>query len=245
MPSLVPSRFLTDPTLRQAALTAGLAYLLNPAPWAESVFPRLLIPGNFEQTAANTIAHPGLLNALILSYLVMAIGDVVIAWALFYLVAPVSRALAALMSLFQLIYATVAVAATLNLITVARLIAAPTYLAALGPAPLHVQIDLLLHSFRYSFSFSLILFGIHLVLLGVLVLRSTYIPRLVGAALVIAGAGYIADGAGTYALPNTDLGWLFYTFPFELVFVPWLWIRGWRLPSRTSVSPETTAGVLP
>ncbi len=228
-----PSIPATSPrglTLRQAALTASFAYLLNPAPWAESVFPKLLVHGNLEQTAANTAAHPALLNAIILAYLVMAIGDVVLAWSLFYLVAPVSRPLAALMSLFQLIYATLAIAGTLDLITVARLVATPAYLTALGPAPLHVHIDLLLHSFRYSFSFSLILFGIHLVLLGILILRSTYIPRLVGVALLIAGAGYIADGAGTYALPNTDLGWIFYTFPFELVFVLWLWIWGWRLP---------------
>ena len=227
------TRFPHDLSLRQAALTAGLAYLLNPAPWAESVFPRLLVHGNLEQTASNTAAHPGLLNAIILAYLVMVIGDIVIAWALFYLVAPVSRPLAALMSLFQLIYAAVILAGTLDLITVARLIATPAYLTALGPAPLHAHIDLLLHSFRYSFSFSLILFGLHLALLGYLVVRSTYIPRLVGVALVIAGAGYIADGVSTYALPNTDLGWIFYTFPFELVFVLWLWIRGWRLHEPT------------
>ena len=240
MPSLTSSRSPEGLTLRQAALTAGLAYLLNPAPWAESVFPRLLVPHNLEQTGQNTLAHPHLLNALILAYLVMAIGDIVIAWALFYLVAPVSRPLAALMSLFQLIYATVILAGTLDLITVARLIATPAYLLALGPAPLHAHIDLLLHAFRYSFGFSLILFGIHLVLLGILVVRSTYIPTLVGVALGIAGTGYVADGVLTYILPNAELPWLQITFVFELVFVLWLWTRGWRLPESNTLS-ETSA----
>ena len=241
MPIPTPSRSLTDLTLRQAALIAGLAYLLNPAPWAEAVFPRLLVHGNLEQTAVSTAAHPGLLNAILLAYLVMAIGDIVIAWSLFYLVARVSRPLAALMSLFQFIYAAVILAAMSDLITVARLIATPAYLAALGPAPLHVEVDLLLHSFRYDFGFSLILFGIHLVLLGVLIIRSTYIPTLVGVALLIAGAGYVADGTLTYILPNANFPWLQITFVFELVFVLWLWIRGWRLPEP---APELRTSAL-
>lgn len=233
MPAATPTRSPEGLTLRQAALIAGIAYLLNPAPFGEYLFSKLLVSHNLEQTAQNTATHPALVNAAILTYLIVFVGDIVLAWALFYLFAPVSRSLSALASIFQLVYAAVCLAATLDLITVARLIATPAYLTALGPAPLHAQIDLLLHSFRYSFGFGLIFFGLHLALLGVLILRSTYIPRLVGVALLIAGTGYIADGILTYALPNADLGWLQITFAFELVFVLWLWIRGWRLPQRT------------
>lgn len=240
MPILTASRYSTELSLRQAGLIAGLAYLLNPAPYGEYIFSKLLVPHNIEQTARNTAAHPGLVNAAILTYLIVFIGDIVLAWALFYLVAPVHRSLSVLASLFQLIYAAVCLAATLDLITVSRFLATPAYLTAFGSAPLDAQIDLLLHSFRYDYGFGLIFFGLHLALLGYLVVGSTYIPRPVGVALLIAGAGYMADGVSTYALPNTELGWIFYTFPFELVFVFWLWIRGWRLPEPAGHAVPST-----
>jgi hypothetical protein len=47
-------------TLRQAALVAGFAYLLNPVTYAEYVYPKLVIPGNIEQTAQNISTHGGL-----------------------------------------------------------------------------------------------------------------------------------------------------------------------------------------
>ena len=41
-------------TLRQAALIAGFAYLLSPVTTAEfSIMPKLVIPGNIEQTVEN------------------------------------------------------------------------------------------------------------------------------------------------------------------------------------------------
>lgn len=65
-------------------------------------------------------------------------------------------------------------------------------------------------------------------------------PTLVGTALLIAGTGYVADGAGTYILPDADLPWLQITFVFELVFVLWLWILGWRLPEQTPPAATTS-----
>ena len=54
-------------TLRQAAVTAGFAYLLNPVSYADfSIYPRLVIPGKIEQTTQNIASHPGLFTAAIL-----------------------------------------------------------------------------------------------------------------------------------------------------------------------------------
>src|SRR5271170_6639106 len=165
-------------TLRQAALTAGFAYLLNPVSYAESsIYPKLVIPGNIEQTVQNIAAHQGLFVAAILCYLISFIGDVVIAWALYFLLAPVNRAVSLLMAWFQLVYAAMALYATLNLTTVFHLLTTPDFLTAFGAGPLHAQVQLLLHSFRYDWSFALLIFGIHLVLLGYLIYRSGYIPR--------------------------------------------------------------------
>jgi Domain of unknown function (DUF4386) len=90
---------------------------------------------------------------------------------------------------------------------------------------------------------SLVLFGIHLMLVGYLIVRSTYIPRIIGILLVIDGLGWVVDSVSPYLLPNAKLGFLFLTFFGELVFMLWLLIRGWTIkePSGNSVGEPLAA----
>ena len=69
-------------TLRQAALIAGLGILIMAfaGPFAEVlVFPKLVIPGNIEETAQNIVGNKGLYLAGMFSYLIMFIRDVIVA----------------------------------------------------------------------------------------------------------------------------------------------------------------------
>jgi len=221
-------------TLRQAALVAGFAYLLNPVSYAEfSIYPKLVVASNADQTAQNISAHLGLFAAAIVCYIISFIGDVIIAWALYVLLAPVNRALSLLASWCQLVYAAVALCAVFGLLDVYNLLATPYYLTIFGSAQLNVQVWLQLHSFHYELSMSLIVFGIHLVLLGYLVYRSGYIPWILGIALFIAGLGWMIAGFGPYVLPNANLDFTFITAFGEVLFTLWLWIRGWKVREST------------
>jgi len=217
-------------TLRQAALIAGFGYLLSPVSYAEfTIYPKLVIAGNIELTAQNIVAHPGMFVAAIMCYLITFLEDVVIAWALYYLLAPVSKPLSLLTAWFRLIYTAVALCGWLNLVTAFRLLATPEYLTLFGSVQLHAQLKLLLSSFRYGWSISLVIFGIHLVLLGYLIYRSGYIPKILGILLVIDGLGWEIDSLQAYLYPNAHLGFIFITFFGELVFMLWLLIRGWKI----------------
>ena len=166
-------------TLRQAALIVGLAYLLNPVSYAEfTIFPKLIVHGNITETVTNISAHHGLYVTALICYLINFIEDVIIAWGLYILLAPVNRALALLAAWFQLIYTAVALAGAFNLATVYRMLTTPEYLKEFGSGPLNAQVDLLLHTFRYDYSLALVIFGIHLVLVGYLIVRSSYIPQM-------------------------------------------------------------------
>jgi hypothetical protein len=115
-------------TLRLAALIAGFAYLLSPVTTAEfSIMPKLVIPGNIEPTVQNIVAHGGLFVAAILCYMVTFIEDVVIAWALYVLLAPVNRSLSLLTAWFRLVYTAIVLFGWLNLVTVFRLLHTPDY----------------------------------------------------------------------------------------------------------------------
>ena len=230
MSSTNPANHDEGLTLRQAALIAGFGYLLMPVAYAEfAIYPKLAIPGNIEQTAQNIVVHGRLFVAAILCYLITFILDVVIAWALYILLAPVNRSVSLLTAWFRLIYTAVALFGLLNLVTVFRLLHTPDYLPAFGSQQLHAQVQLLLNSFRYDWSISLLIFGIHLALLGYLIYRSGYIPRIIGILLVIAGLGWVIDSLRPYLYPNAHLGFIFITFFGELIFMLWLLIRGWKI----------------
>jgi Domain of unknown function (DUF4386) len=81
---------------------------------------------------------------------------------------------------------------------------------------------------------SLVIFGIHLVLLGYLIYRSGYIPWILGILLVIDGLGWETDSLQPYLFPNAHLGLLFLTFLGELFFMLWLLIRGWKIQEPAS-----------
>ena len=217
-------------TVRQAALTAGFSYLLGPVTYAEfSIYPKLVIPANIEQTVQNISIHHGLFAAAILCYLVEFIEDIVIAWALYYLLAPVNRAFSLLTAWFRLMYTAIAFFGLLKLVTVFHLITTPDYLSAFGPGPFHAEVKLLLGTFRDDWSIGLVLFGIHLVLLGYLICRSGYVPRLLGVLVVIDGLGWVIDSLQPYLYPNANLKYLFITFFGEIFLMLWLLIRGWTL----------------
>jgi hypothetical protein len=228
-------------TLRQAALIAGSAYLLNPVSYAEfSIYPKLVVASNAEQTVQNISAHMGLFAAAILCYVASFIGDIIIAWALYVLLAPVNRALSLLAAWCQLVYAAVALCSVFGLLDVYHLLATPYYLTVFGSGQLHAQVWLLLHSFHFNWSMSLIVFGIHLVLVGYLIFRSGYIPWIVGIALFIAGLGWIIAGVGPYVLPNANLDFTFITAFGEVFFMLWLWIRGWAILREAQTEVRAT-----
>ena len=227
-------------TLRQAALVAGFGYLLSPVTFAEfQLYPKVVIPGNIVQTFTNINAHPQTFATIILCYLITFLEDIVLAWALFYLLAPVNRALSWLTAWFRLIYAAIVLVGLTNLIAAYHLATTSGYAASFGLVPVRAQVDLALHMFRYDWSFGLIVFGIHLVLLGYLIFRSHYVPWIIGILLVVDGAGWITDSLQPYFYPSANLGFLFVTFFGELIFMLWLLIAGWRLREAAPVVHAT------
>ena len=225
--------------MRQAALIAGFGLLIMgfAAPFAEFfVYPKLVIPGKIEETAQNIVANQGLFLAGMFAYLITFICDVLVAWALYVLLIPVNRSLSLLTAWFRLVYTVIALVGLLKLVTVFRILSTPDYLTVVGSDHLHAQVQLLLNSFRYEWSLGMVLFGIHLGLLGYLVYRADYIPRILGILLAIAGFGYLIYYLSPYLYPNADLGFIMITFFGELIFMFWLLVRGWKIQDPTAHS---------
>jgi uncharacterized protein DUF4386 len=222
---------LPNPRLRHAALITVAGYVMSfGVPFASfSILPKLFVANDAARTTQNLVANPGLFVAVIFAFLINFIGDVVAAWGLYLLLRPVNASISMFIAWLRVMFAGVGIAAVLNLVTAHRLITRPAALKALGQDQLNSQVHVAVGAFNSQFAFSLILFGVYLLLLGWLAYRSGYVPRWLGIVLAINGAGWIAMESAPYLLPGVDLGFLFVASFGELVLLVWLIGWGTRL----------------
>ena len=216
-------------TLRSAALIAGIGLLIAAiaAPFAEMyVFPRLIVSYKPMETAARVMANESLYIAGLYAYLVTFICDLVITWALYILLKPVNEHLSLLTALFRLVYTVIALVALMNLITAYRLLTTPEYLTIFNKDQLYAQAMICIRAFKNHWYFGIIFFAIHLLMLGYMVLKSNFIPKIMGILLIICGSGYLLTSLRPYLFPAINVDFALYTFFGELVFMLWLLIKG-------------------
>ncbi len=228
---------IADVSLRKAARIAGfgLLFMIIPAIFANFfVLEILTVPGDAATTAHNIVANQSLFRIGICSFIIVVVLDVVVAWALNVLLKPVNKSLSLLMAWFRLVYATIFGIALANLFGVLHLLSGADYLTVFGTDQLHAQVMLSLDAFSYGWQIGYVFFGLHLFVLGYLVFKSGYIPRILGVLLIIAGLGYLIDSFAIFLLPNYDAAVGLVTFVGELIFMLWLLIRGARIPEMKS-----------
>jgi hypothetical protein len=219
-------------SLGKAALIAGIGLLIMvfAAPFAELyVYPKLIVPKNPAETIQNISAHKMLFLSAIFCYLITFICDVLVAWALYVLLVPANKSLSLLTALFRLIYTAIAIFALVHLVTIFKLINNPDYLTILGTDLLQAQVRLAHSEFSYGWSVGFFFFSIHLGLLGYLVFKSSYIPKVLGVLLAVAGLGYLIDTLKPFLFPVFNTEFLMVTFLGEVIFMLWLLIRGWKI----------------
>jgi hypothetical protein len=197
-----------DISLRQAAIVAGLGLLLMflPAVFMNYfVLGSLIVPGDAAETANNIMANELQFRIGICSFIIVIILDVLVAWAFYVFLKPVNKSLSLLAAWFRLLYTVVFGLALLYLVTVLRLLSDADYLAVFGTDQLHAQVMLSLNAFSDGWAIGYVcFFSLHLFILGYLVYKSGYIPRILGVLLIIGGFGYLVDTFALLLLPNYE-----------------------------------------
>lgn len=224
---------MSETSLRKAALIAGIGLLIMviAAPYAEFyAYGGLVVWGNAEETAQNITANKARFLSGLFGYLITLICDVFVAWALYVLLSPVSRTVSLLTGWFRVVYAVLALAALSNVAKVLHILSAPDYLSAFETDQLHAQVMLALRAVGHGWDLGFAFFSIHLGLLGYLVFKSGYIPKVLGILLMINGLGYFIEYVlKPYLFPGTSTGFLMVTYFGEVIFMLWLFIRGRRI----------------
>lgn len=238
-----------DTSLNRAARTAGVLYLviIIAGMFAEFfVRSSLIVPGDAAATASNIAASEGLFRAGIASDMVMILADVAIGLIFYVLLRPVSQALALLAAFFRLAQAATLGLNLLNLFFGLQLVTGADYLTDFSVEQQHALGLLFLNAHGVGYRLALVFFGLSLLILGYLVVRSGYIPKIFGILLVIAAAGYLIDSFAFFLLTNYasyqasfDMVVVMPAFIAELAFGLWLLVKGVRVQPQENRAPET------
>ncbi len=197
------------------------------------VLESLIVPGDAYITTANLSANNMLFRMGIFSFIIMVLSDLLLAWTLYVLMKKVNKGLSQLTALFRLVNATIFGVAVFHLFNVLQLVSGKTYLDLLDTGSLHAHIMMFLDAFNHTWLIGLIFFGIHLFLLGYLVIKSDYIPGIFGVLLIIASLGYLIDSFAYLLMPDYSKYKSIFTIIVavpgvigELSFTLWLIIKG-------------------
>ena len=234
-------RWATNWSIRTASITAGVALLLMSA---IAIFGKVIVvdglvtKGNAAQTAADIMASEGLFRLGIASLIVVIALDVVVAWALYRVFSPVSKSLSMLAMALRLVYSGVFMVAIGHLLGAVRLLSNDGYRAVFGSDQVNAQAMLEITAFYDIWYVGQFLFGLHLLLIGYLAYRSGYVPRVLGALIVISGLGYAADSLGAVLSQGNWTDISAFTFIGEFLLALWLLIRARNIAVSTSALDE-------
>jgi hypothetical protein len=218
-------------SIRHASIVAGTGLLLMAilAPIANfNALQNLTVADDASATAAKITASLGLFRTGVLFFLIVAVLDVIVAWALYFLFVPVSKSLSLLAAGFRVVYAAVFVTAINHLFHVQSLLSGADFLKAFEAKQLSAQVMVQLNAFQSGWISGMLIFGLHLLVLGYLVFRSGYLPKFLGILVVIAGFGYLIDSLGKLFIPGYIMTISMFTFIGEVLLIFWLLWRGFN-----------------
>jgi uncharacterized protein DUF4386 len=122
--------------------------------------------------------------------LVVGACDISVALIFYELLKPVSRSLSLLGAFFRLAFVAVAAANVLNHFAPLLLLSGEEYLSAFKADQLQALAMMFIRLRTIGLDIALVFFGFHCVVLGYLIFKSTFFPRILGLLLAIGGMGY-------------------------------------------------------
>jgi hypothetical protein len=227
---------------RIKARLAGLCYLICGTAYTfadGSVRGKLVVAGDAAATARNILAHQALYRLGFAAELVSVVAYLAVTLLLYDLLNPVSRLLSFSAAVFSFLGCTVQAVTSLFHLAPMILLSGDHGFAALNTDQLQALALISLKIRTQSASVYMVFFGWYCLLLGCLIIRSKFFPRVIGCFLLLAGASYqlflfpqLANQLFRYVIaPAGTLG--------ELSLVLWLLVVGvnadkWREQARAA-----------
>jgi Domain of unknown function (DUF4386) len=188
--------------------------------------PAIIVPGDAATTVNNIAASESLFRLSLVSDLIRQIFLMLLPLVLYKLLKPVNKTIAALMVIFGLVSVPISMLNELNHFAALLLSSGADYLTVFKADQLNSMVMFFLELRKYGTFIPQVL-SFWIILLGYLVFKSGYLPRILGILLIIGGIFYTGLAVSFFLFPNLDL-MVFGLFAIsgEIIFYLWLLIKG-------------------
>lgn len=212
---------------RRYALIAGIGYVVL---FVMAIFANffvregLVVAGDAAQTAANIAESERLFRAGMVGFMIIFLVDVIVAWALYVLFKKANENLSLVTAWFRIVYTVFLGVALIFFFQALQLLDRAEFLSVFSPEQINAQALVAIDTFNSTWLVGLLAFGVHLVLLGALVIQSKWAPKALGYVLMVAGVAYVADTLAHTLLSNyADVESVF----LVIVAIPSVLAEGW------------------
>ncbi len=172
---------------------------------------RIVVSGDAIATAARLASMEALWRVGIAGEILLLLCATALTAIFYVLLRPVSRTLALAATCFNLVSLAIEGVSALRLVETLFPLADARYLAVFSPEQRDALAYLAIRAHGLGFAIALIFFGCVCPLLGTLIVRSGFLPRVIGVLMMLAGAGYLIDGFALILSP-----------PFADRLFPWI-----------------------
>ena len=217
---------------RSQARIAGGLYMVVVAAGAYALVTTsaLIVRGDAAATASNIMAAEHLFRLGFAANLVANAAYVGVIALLYGVLKPAGRTLSFAAACFGLVGCAASGASMINTLATLVFLGDATYLGALETNQVQALARVSLRLGGLGNSIGLVFFGVYCVLIGCLVLRSAFLPRLLGAVMIVAGLGWLTGSFAGFLSPPLGSVLSRYLVPMsglgETAFTLWLLVMG-------------------
>lgn len=190
----------------------------------------VVVPGDATATAANIMVSESMFRLGMVAETAIVLIEIVVSAILYVLLRPVSRPLSLASALARFAQSVLQAVNLFTAVPALLLLGDAGYLTAFEPDQLNALVLLFMDVNAFVIIIWGLIFGFHLLLLGYLVYRSGFWPRILGILLIIGAVGYLLQSYGHLLAPQFDdilsTVVIVLSIPGELAFTVWLLWKG-------------------
>jgi len=190
----------------------------------------LIVTNDAAATAANILANESLFRLGFAANLISGLSYVGVTVFMYYVLKPVSRTLSLLAAFFGLAGVAIGGVAWVSNLVPLSLLHGDQYLSAFTKSQLQAMALVALKVQTHVFFIGMVFFGIQCILMGCLVARSTFLPRILGVLLAIGGTSYVIASFANFLLPLFGARLIPFIMPVALIgegsLTLWLLMKG-------------------
>lgn len=219
-------------SIQKVARIAGVLYLLITIlsiPVHFVIPSQLIVAGDAAATASKIMTSTGLFRLGIVAELFLLLSEIGLTVLLYVLLKPVSKTLSLVAAVSRLAMTMVHSANLLTSFIVLLLLSGASYLTVFAPNQLHALMMVFLDAYNYGFTIGIVFLFLHALILGYLIFKSGYFPKILGVLFMIASLGYLIDSFSHVLIANYKTGPVYLAIPIalaEIAFPLWLLIKG-------------------